>query len=367
MGMQEARHEFLKRFEQQSTPAARARQRKEQEAKKREQDKRKHEEEKKQHEAEWYKREMKRKAQDRELNKEQRRQWQAWDDQQQSASSSLPLERRNTTEEVTSSASAGHAQHSMHSAHVPTPSAQHCIICGGSGLLLSNISICESCADESHSLTAANSVSNSMTTPQAALNCTSPWPCPVCTYVNNGNALRCDMCQTAQPAPMPVQVTADSSFTGTTPNGDRLVGSAAQFGGVTAGHENMPCESLLAWLQQNRLEEYHSCLLKEGYDDLEVLRGMEPHEFDECCQSIQMKPGHRVKFRNALGQNTKHRSNGANQRECPVCLIGTASNVDVALTPCGYVFCAEHAAEASCMEQCPVCGSTPASTQRVFV
>merc|ERR1712118_288127 len=98
---------------------------------------------------------------------------------------------------------------------------------------------------------------------------------------------------------------------------------------------------------------------------------MEQSELDELFTHVSMKPGHRVRFRKALSssliESDNHNRGSQHQRECPVCLIGPASDVNVVLMPCGHVFCAQHAADASGTQQCPVCRSTVTSAQRAFV
>mmetsp|Transcript_15288 Transcript_15288/g.49000 ORF Transcript_15288/g.49000 Transcript_15288/m.49000 type:complete len:233 (-) Transcript_15288:455-1153(-) len=56
----------------------------------------------------------------------------------------------------------------------------------------------------------------------------------------------------------------------------------------------------------------------------------------------------------------------AGLRECPACLDGAKEGVNIALVPCGHIFCTEHAAQALKKKECHMCRGHVSITQRVF-
>mmetsp|Transcript_19835 Transcript_19835/g.62009 ORF Transcript_19835/g.62009 Transcript_19835/m.62009 type:complete len:108 (-) Transcript_19835:195-518(-) len=57
---------------------------------------------------------------------------------------------------------------------------------------------------------------------------------------------------------------------------------------------------LLAWLQANRLEEYHASLLEQGFEELEDLRAATHGEVEQIFDLAGVRPGHMLLFRRAL-------------------------------------------------------------------
>lgn len=58
--------------------------------------------------------------------------------------------------------------------------------------------------------------------------------------------------------------------------------------------------SLPDWLASHGLGVYTESLLDAGYDDVLIFSAMRQEELAEMCELVQVKPGHRVRFRRAI-------------------------------------------------------------------
>lgn len=75
--------------------------------------------------------------------------------------------------------------------------------------------------------------------------------------------------------------------------------------------------------------------------------------------------GHHSPSEDDSSARTSSRSQAASAvRRCPVCF--EEEEVDVALTPCGHLFCADCADRAVSIGRCHLCRVCPSSTQKVF-
>lgn len=55
-------------------------------------------------------------------------------------------------------------------------------------------------------------------------------------------------------------------------------------------------DAVRTFLAAIRLEQYAEAFDEQGYDDLPFLRRLEEEHLKEICDSVNMKPGHAMKF-----------------------------------------------------------------------
>lgn len=392
--MRQARLAFVDKLQRESSPSFIRRKRTEEEKKKKAEERERHEQEKRHRAAEWAERERRKLAKNRADNKAKQRHWESWGDQQNRIVSNhlgihscaaggsnggsdasacdasgrgdiTMVDGRDThVSELTSATSATSAAGQLANPASTTypddvecntltlepsglcaaPSASVlCVICDasvvpGSGSYDLGVCICSSCALS-----------------QSLIVSGGPWQCPVCTLINEPNALQCSVCENQRPQSQVPPPQAASAA----PQASAPASGCAPAPHLAASH------NLLAWLQQNRLQEYYEALIEHGYDNRKDMEDMEPDEVDEMFTYAKVKPGHKARFKRALKGHCEGGS--GNHRECPVCLTGQDEKVDTALTPCGHVFCAEHAGQAKENAFCPVCRSKVASLQRIYL
>eukprot|EP00930_Biecheleria_cincta_P061362 TRINITY_DN46930_c0_g1_i1.p1 TRINITY_DN46930_c0_g1~~TRINITY_DN46930_c0_g1_i1.p1 ORF type:complete len:574 (+),score=117.08 TRINITY_DN46930_c0_g1_i1:55-1722(+) len=217
------------------------------------------------------------------------------------------------------------------------------------------------------------------------------WQCRYCTLINPTQLSCCNACGNAQERldSRSVNQVADSRIempdgrsgpAGHAPqasildprsgvphcgNDDLLEEPVARVGSVTETVDTLP--TLAIWLAEHRLEMYLDKMLELGFEDLGDMLEAGPQDLEDMFQLVGVKPGHISRFRNGLRRTSRPgRESASNCRECPVCLAGPMIGVDVALTPCGHVFCSLHATQALSSQQCPVCRKQPRNCQRIY-
>jgi len=211
------------------------------------------------------------------------------------------------------------------------------------------------------------------------------WQCAVCTLINTFDLSACDACQNPRPAPtapnqqreQDTSIVARISASSSSCMMEEVEIVDGQFNHSSCSSTEVKLDvcrlskdandpiSLLAWLQAERLEEYHEVMIEYGYEDVDDLRAAKQSDLDDMFKFCSVKPGHMLRFRRALRRGVGGGTLGGST-ECPVCLSGPQEGVNVALTPCGHLFCAMHATQAQKQRECPVCRKVPSGTQRIF-
>jgi len=247
---------------------------------------------------------------------------------------------------------------------------------------------------------AAESVRSPMRTGfQDRLIDTDIWQCEACTLVNPANISCCDACGNARPRPggnvlqlrpavapthakgqcaPPVgstgsttAATAASAAAATVTVVSGSSGSAAASASTGQTKTQSQPATLLAWLRENRLSQYHELLVEQGFEELDDLLATDEKELDQVFDLVGVKPGHMMRLRRALRNCSVAGAAAVGTqkcgRECPVCLLGPQVEVNVALSPCGHIFCMEHASHALKSGECPLCRGQPSTLQTLFL
>lgn len=197
------------------------------------------------------------------------------------------------------------------------------------------------------------------------------WPCGSCTLVNKASSAACEACSAARdtaaqwqcstctllnPASQPVCTVCAAPSPSARPMTSAPNPQAAR-----------PPSRLSTWLKEHRLEQYEKRLTDLGYE-MEDLDVIQPAELEELFEVIGVSPPHKIRFRNGLKHQVATVPSVERPRpECPVCLEQVPSNQGLyTLSPCGHVFCHQHALVALGNSSCSVCRGAPERIQQLF-
>eukprot|EP00929_Paragymnodinium_shiwhaense_P088691 TRINITY_DN49003_c0_g3_i1.p1 TRINITY_DN49003_c0_g3~~TRINITY_DN49003_c0_g3_i1.p1 ORF type:complete len:608 (+),score=112.93 TRINITY_DN49003_c0_g3_i1:167-1825(+) len=223
------------------------------------------------------------------------------------------------------------------------------------------------------------------------------WQCGVCTLINEHARATCEMCETpkypislrpvqARPSGPPSQRCSSSLGCAQAPSlpatGPASLSSSSAALSETTRALSMPPSPpaaagetpLMVWLRRHRLESYFTKLVEDGFEELEDLQAADPQELEKVLTDIGVKTGHLLRFRRALQEGADIQSPSASSPpaasgggfECSVCLAGESQDVNVALIPCGHVYCRQHAEQARAANKCHTCREPVQSVQRIF-